>query len=105
AAGPYKRARARDLRRAEARAFGAGLDAVEAALDAEIAERLSDARAPTLFGKPRGLDRALATELGRLREMRRAARGARRRFRRDGELPWFHYQSQFADVFGRGGFD
>ena len=105
AAGPDKRALARDLRRAEARAFGAGLDGAEAALDAEIAERLSDARAPTLFGEPRGLDRALAKELGRLREIRRAVRGARRRFRRDGELPWFHYQSQFADVFGRGGFD
>ena len=105
AAGPDKRALARDLRRAEARAFGAGLDTAEAALDAEIAERLSDARAPTLFGEPRGLDRALAKELRRLREIRRAVRAARRRFRRDGELPWFHYQSQFADVFGRGGFD
>jgi hypothetical protein len=24
---------------------------------------------------------------------------------REGALPWFHYQSQFADVFARGGFD
>jgi len=105
AAGADKRVLARDLRRAEGRAFADGLSAAEAALDSEIADRLADARAPTLFGDARGLDSTLIKELRRLREARRDVRAARRRFRRDGELPWFHYQSQFADVFARGGFD
>jgi hypothetical protein len=105
AAGADKRVLARDLRRAEGRAFADGLSAAEAALDSEIAERLADARAPTLFGDARGLDRTLTKELRRLRGARRDVRTARRRFRRDGELPWFHYQSQFADVFACGGFD
>ena len=105
ATGADKRALARELRRAEARAFAVALDAAEVALDAQIAERLDDARAKTLFGEPRGLDRELRSELTRLRTERHAVRRARRRFRREGELPWFHYESQFADVFQRGGFD
>lgn len=105
AVGADKRTLTRELRRAEARAFSAALDAAEAGLDAQIAERLGDARAHTLFGERRGLDRELRAELARLRAERHAARGARRRFRRDGELPWFHYESQFADVFAQGGFD
>ncbi len=105
AVGPDKRALARELRRMEGRAFAAALDAAEAALDAGIAERLGDARMPTLFGERRGLDAALRAELRRFRAERRVVRSARRRFRREGELPWFHYQSQFADVFARGGFD
>jgi Eco57I restriction-modification methylase len=46
--------------------------------------------------------------LARLREVRsrlRSLRQTRRRLARDGELPWFHYGSHFADVFARGGFD
>ncbi len=105
ASGADKRVLARELRRAEAGAFGSALDDAEAALEREIAGRLADARSPTLFGEPRGLDRELAAELARLRAERHAVRTARRRFRREGELPWFHYESQFADVFERGGFD
>ncbi len=105
ATGADKRALTRELRRAEARAFAAALDAAEAALDVRITERLDDARALTLFGERRGLDRETRSELTRLRVERHAVRRARRRFRREGELPWFHYQSQFADVFQRGGFD
>jgi len=105
ASGADKRALARELRRAEARAFAASLDGAEAALEQEIAQRLADARSPTLFGERRGLDHELEAELAWLRVERRAVRKARRRFRRDGALPWFHYESQFADVFERGGFD
>lgn len=105
AVGSDKRALARELRRVEGRAFAATLDAAEAALDGAIAERLGDARTPTLFGERRGLDRALRADLRQLRVERQVVRSARRRFRREGELPWFHYQSQFADVFARGGFD
>ncbi len=103
--GGDKRALARALRRAEAAAFAGALTSAEAALEQLIAERLADARAPTLFGERRGLDRDLSAALARLRTDRRTLRAARRRFRRDGELPWFHYESQFADVFERGGFD
>ena len=105
ASGADKRLLALELRRTEARAFGGALDHADVALEQEIARRLADARAPTLFGEPRGLDRALAVELARLRTERHAVRKARRRFRREGELPWFHYESQFADVFAQGGFD
>lgn len=105
AVGGEKRALTRELRIAEGRAFGAALESAEAALDAAIAERVADGRALTLFGEPRGLDRALALGIRQLREARRGLRAARRRFRREGELPWFHYQSQFADVFAGGGFD
>lgn len=103
--GTGKRALARELGRAEARAFGDALDDAEAGLEREIAHRLADARSPTLFGEPRGLDRELEAELARLRAERHAVRAARRKFRRDGDLPWFHYESHFADVFARGGFD
>jgi len=105
ATGADKRALARELRRAEGRAFAGALEAAESALEREIAERLADARAPTLFGEPRGLDREIRAELARLRSERGVVRAARRRYRRDGDLPWFHYESQFADVFARGGFD
>jgi hypothetical protein len=104
-AGSNKRALARELRRAEGKAFASALDASENALNTELAARLADGRAPTLFGERRGLDADLRRELNRLRAARRDVRAARRRFSRDNELPWFHYQSQFADVFADGGFD
>ena len=105
ATGAEKRALTRDLRRAEGRAFSAALEGAEAALDVQIAEQLDDARTQTLFGERRGLDRQIRSELGRLRAERQAVRRARRQFRREGELPWFHYESHFADVFEQGGFD
>ena len=60
---------------------------------------------PDLFGESRGLDRELRARLKELRSQLRSLRQARRRLARDGELPWFHYGSHFADVFARGGFD
>jgi hypothetical protein len=105
AVGARKRVLARELRRAEGNAFAAALDAAEAALDTELAARLADGRALTLFGEQRGLDADLRRELSRLRSARSDVRAARRRFARENELPWFHYQSQFADVFAGGGFD
>src|SRR5262249_47856245 len=105
AVGSGKRALARELRRAEAEAFKAALESAESALDATLADRLADGRAPTLFGGRRGLDAELRRELSRLRAPRRDVRATRRRFARENEIPWFHFQSQFADVFARGGFD
>lgn len=105
AVGDDKRASARELRQVETRAFAAALDAAEAGIDARIRSCLAAAREHTLFGDRRGLDAELRRELGALRREQHGLRSARRRFVRSGELPWFHYQSHFADVFARGGFD
>ncbi|HEU5358828.1 MAG TPA: hypothetical protein VFU45_06905, partial [Gemmatimonadales bacterium] len=105
ATGPEKRRATDRLRTEERRAACATLTAMEREFDHGIAECLSDARAPTLFERRRGLDRDLRARLAALRSDRATTRDAMRRLRRDGELPWFHYQAHFADVFARGGFD
>jgi hypothetical protein len=105
AVGREKRALARALRRAEGRAFASALSSAEARVTARIEACLAEARGLTLFGERRGLDAALGRELSEARRQRGAIRAAHRRFRTDGELPWFHYESQFADVCARGGFD
>jgi hypothetical protein len=105
ATGTRKRALARRLRRCEARALDYSLSTAEATTATAVAECLDQARAHDLFGLPRGLDRELRERLHRLRRSLRELRQARRRLHRDGEVPWFHYQSHFADVFARGGFD
>ncbi|HEU5169314.1 MAG TPA: N-6 DNA methylase [Gemmatimonadales bacterium] len=105
ATGARKRGLARELRRTEAAVFAASLDTAEAALDRRIAECLDEARCATLFGTRRGLDAGLCREVARLRADRCELRASRRRLRREGELPWFHYPSHFADVFAEGGFD
>jgi hypothetical protein len=105
ASGAAKRPLERRLRTAEARMFGRLLDDAEVRHRAGVAECLSQARANDLFGRRRGLDRDLAAKLEELRAGLKRLRHARHRFAREGEIPWFHYQSHFADVFARGGFD
>ncbi|MGH7703668.1 MAG: Eco57I restriction-modification methylase domain-containing protein, partial [Gemmatimonadales bacterium] len=106
AVGAEKREMARALRRTETQAMREWLDQAEERLGLETAECLIEARAPTLFGDRRGLDRSLRERLTRLRQRTRTIRRARRRLDQAGELPWFQYQSHFADVFAaRGGFD
>jgi hypothetical protein len=105
ASGAPKRALLRRLRTVEAGAIGASLDAAEARHTSDISECLRQARTNDLFGQPRGLDRELQARLTGLRTRLRQLRQARRRLSRNGEVPWFHYQSHFADVFARGGFD
>ena len=105
ASGREKRAALRRLAALEARATGAWLGAGERSLGEDIAECLRDARSGDLFGRPRGLDRELRQRLADLRRELHAVRRARRTLARDGEVPWFHYQAHFADVFARGGFD
>jgi len=105
ASGADKQALIRRLRLVEARALGASLTSAESRARGEVADCLQEARGRDLFGHARGLDHEL---LGRLRELRsrlRSLRRARGRLAREGELPWFHYRSHFADVFARGGFD
>ncbi len=104
--GSGKAASARALRQAEAAAARACLGMAEHELAREISEILAVARGPDLFGTRRGLNHDERQHLHLLRAQRRGLSAARRRLDRDGEVPWFHYQSHFPDVFARrGGFD
>lgn len=105
ASGVDKRSMVRRLRAMEGRALDESLEAAVERNQAELIECLQEARRPDLFGQRRGLDPELNCRLAELGRRARLLRGARRRLARDGELPWFHYQSHFADVFARGGFD
>jgi Eco57I restriction-modification methylase len=105
ASGACKSALVRRLRAAEARALSRSLDNAEARHRSEIGECLHQARADDLFGQRRGLDRELSGQLGRLRAGLRRLLQIHRKLRREVEVPWFHYQSHFADIFFRGGFD
>ena len=105
ASGAEKQALIRRLRTVEARALGASLTAAESRARGDVDGCLQEARGRDLFGQTRGLDRELRGRLGDLRSQLRSLRQARRRLTRDGELPWFHYGSHFADVFAQGGFD
>ena len=105
ATGSAKRMLLRRLHAVEAQALGHSLDTAEGRRRDEIAQCLGQARGDDLFGQRRGLDRELGLQLKRLRVALRQVRQARRQLDREGGVPWFHYQSHFADVFARGGFD
>ena len=105
ASGVNKRSLVRHLRVVEGRALDESLEAAVGRNQGELAECLHEARRLDLFGQRRGLDPELRSRLTGLRRRRRLLQEARRRLARDGELPWFHYQSHFADVFAKGGFD
>lgn len=105
AVGAAKRTMVRELRLLESRAAQDSFASAELRLRGAIAECLETARGRDLFGERRGLDGALEERLGGLRAELRTVRSARRMLGRNHELPWFHYQSQFADVFAAGGFD
>ena len=105
ASGAEKQALTRRLRSVEALALEASLTAAESRARGDVANCLQDARGRDLFGQTRGLDRKLLARLREVRSRLRSLRQAHRKLTRDGELPWFHYGSHFADVFARGGFD
>lgn len=105
AAGREKELLRRELRQAEAEAADAALTRLEERAGRGIRELVEAARAPSLFGDRRRITKHERGRLGELRAGVRRLRQARRRLAREGELPWFHYQSQFADVFAAGGFD
>jgi hypothetical protein len=95
----------RALRRAEVGIADGMLHRAGEATQARITDLVEQARSPTLFGGKRGLQREERKVLEALRGRRGFLLSLRRKLARDGALPWFHYQSQFADVFARGGFD
>jgi hypothetical protein len=105
ATGARKRALVRELRSAECRAADASLLAAEQEVRGRIAERLDIARSRDLFGQRRGADHELRAALADARAELRVIRSARRSIVSGREVPWFHYQSHFADVFVSGGFD
>jgi hypothetical protein len=105
ASGPEKRRLVRELAGLEARVAERSLGQLEETSRGGLAELLAQGRAQDLFGRPRGLDRMLAAELGRRRADLRRIRRLRRGVSRAGEVPWFHYHVQFAHVLAAGGFD
>lgn len=105
ATGAQKRALVRALRRAELSALDGILAEAERMTRDKMADLLAQARSLTLFGGRRGLDRGERALLQQLRSRRRFLLRLRRQAQRDGVLPWFHYPSQFAEIFAAGGFD
>ena len=103
--GPKKRAAEAELGRAEAALARKLLDDGCAALEAAIAELLGAARNRDLFGRRRGLDLDQRQRLARLRQGLRELRLARRKLRQEGMAPFFSFESHFAEVMHRGGFD
>lgn len=104
ATGPAKRVHFRDLAAAERRAAGHAIGQSEARVEAELRSVLEGVRAPTLFGDRPRLSPGGRKAIDGLRATLRTIRAGRRRLAREGELPWFHYQAQFPDVFATGGF-
>ena len=105
ASGTAKRALVRRLRAMETRMVSESLETTAQRLRSDIADCLYQARGPDLFGNRRGLDPELRSVMSNLRGRLHAVQTARRTLNREGGIPWFHYQSHFADVFARGGFD
>ena len=103
--GAAKRTAIRDLRRAEASALDGILAESERGTRVRMDDLLSQGKSLTLFGDRRGLEPGERRVMRALQDRRRFLLRLRRQLHRDGSLPWFHYQSQFAEVFARGGFD
>jgi hypothetical protein len=94
------------LRTAEAAAAADMLSGAASTLRARIADLVAQGRSATLFGGRHGLDRRQQHVLESLRTQRRFVLSLRRHVVREGTLPWFHFQTQFAEAFAvRGGFD
>jgi len=104
-AGPAKRQALGELAGAEAALARRLFAAAVAALERRAAELVAAGKDRDLFGRRRGLrpdERAL---LRRVRASRRELRSAARRLSRDGGAPFFAFESHFADILARGGFD
>src|SRR5205823_13503192 len=104
-AGAAKRDGLAALARAEA-ALARGLfRAAVATLERRGAELIAAAKDRDLFGRRRGLTADERALLRRLRASRRELRAAAARLEREGGAPFFAFESHFADVLARGGFD
>lgn len=103
--GAEKHAAVGALQRAERGVAEGMLRGALEATEHAIGELLDAARSPTLFGERRGLPPSDRVRLLELRSTRQRANQRLRALLRSGEVPWFHYQTHFADVLARGGFD
>lgn len=99
ACGLPKRRASEALALAERELLRSSLEEAERGAEAAIGELVASARSPTFFGGRAGTGAGFRRRLARLRERRRRLRAFRRDLERHGVLPWFRYQSHFADVF------
>lgn len=104
-AGPEKRTAQAELNRAEAMLARKLLDDGRAALEAAVKELLAIARGRDLFERRYGLSGEQRLRLTRLRRSLQEIRAAQRRLRDEGGAPFFSFESHFADIMLRGGFD
>ncbi len=105
ATGGEKNRLAAGLRRLELTAAADSASTWERRARAKLEELLEALRAPTLFGERAAPSADQRRRLRALRDELREASAARRGIRASGDIPWFHYESQFPDVMARGGFD
>lgn len=103
--GEAARTAIRRLRRAELAMARAALQERLDGCEARLHELLALARNVTLLDRQRGLDAAERHALATLRTERRTLRALARGLARDGQVPWFRYETHFADIAARGGFD
>src|SRR6266699_2922212 len=104
-AGPAKRQALGELASAEGALARRLFASAIADLERRAAELVAAGKDRDLFGRRRGLrpdERAL---LRRVRASRRELRAAVRRLSREGGAPFFAFESHFADILARGGFD
>src|SRR6266513_4168616 len=104
-AGPAKRQALGELASAEGALARRLFASAIADLERRAAELVAAGKDRDLFGRRRGLrpdERAL---LRRVRASRRELRVAARRLSREGGAPFFAFESHFADILARGGFD
>jgi Eco57I restriction-modification methylase len=73
-----------------------------ASLEARIAGLVADARQPDLFGRRAGLDARSRGLLVQLRRCRLELRSSLRRLKREGDAPFFAFESHFAEIAATG---
>jgi DNA-binding MarR family transcriptional regulator len=103
--GSAKRVAARRLANAEAALARLLYETTLSALEGRVRELLTAAKSRDLFGRRQGLSIPQRAELRRLRQGRAEMRGALRRLRRSGMVPFFSVEAHFGDVVRTGGFD
>lgn len=103
--GPAKRRALGDLARAEGGLARGLFAAAISALERRAAELIAAGKNRDLFGRRRGLTADERVLLRRLRASRRELRAAARALNDEGGAPFFAFESHFADILARGGFD
>ena len=103
--GPAKRRALSELARAEGALARDLFAAAVATLERRAAELVARGKDRDLFGRRRGLTSEERALLRRLRASRRDLRAAARRHIHEGGAPFFAFESHFADILARGGFD